>query len=166
MQQGDGHQVDVHYTRALVHSAVRAFYWRTLRQRFGWPGLLAFVVGTSALGFLILAGDRSRVVGFASACLLVCALILAWGYLAHFRNTAARFERMAEPRARFVFRDGDLSIASDAGSATLPWSSVREVWVFPRFWLFLLSRSQFLTLPTAGIGEDVLAFVRSKAKVS
>jgi hypothetical protein len=73
---------------------------------------------------------------------------------------------MAEPRASFLFGDGEFSVTSDAGSATLPWSSVREVWVFPRFWLFLLSSSQFLTLPTDGIGEDVLAFVRSKAKVS
>jgi YcxB-like protein len=164
--QADGHQVEVRYTKALVHAAVRAFYWRTLRRRFGWPGLSAFAVSSGALGFLILAGDRSWVVGFTGACLLICALILAAGYLAHVRATTARFDRMAEPRARFAFRDGDFSVVSDAGSATLQWSAVREVWAFPQFWLFLLSRSQFLTLPTEGIAQDVLAFVRSKAKVS
>ncbi len=160
------HQVDVRYTQALARAAVRAFYWRTLRQRFGWSGFAAFIVSASALGFLVLAGDRSWVVGFTAACLLICALILAWGYVAHLRNTTARFERMAEPSARFVLRELDFTVSSDAGSATLPWSSVREVWAFPRFWLFLLSRSQFLTLPTEGVGDGVLAFVRSKTKVS
>ena len=159
------HQVDVHYTEALARAAVRAFYWRTLRQGIGWLGLAAFLVGASALGFLVLAGDRSWVVGFAGACLLIFVLIIGWGYVAHFRNTTARFKRMAEPRARFVFRDDDISITSDAASATLSWSSVREVWAFPGFWLFLLSKSQFFTFPTEGVGDDVLAFVRSKARV-
>ncbi len=160
------HQVDVRYTQALARAAVRAFYWRTLRQGFGWLGLVAFAVSASALGFLVLAGDRSWFVGFTGACLLIVVLIVAWGYVAHFRSTTARFKRLSEPSGRFVFRDADFTVTSDAGSATLPWTSVREVWAFPRFWLFLLSRSQFLTLPIEGIGDDVLAFVRGKAKVS
>jgi cbb3-type cytochrome oxidase subunit 3 len=160
------HQVDVRYSQVLVRAAVRAFYWRTLRQGIGWPGLLAFVVGSCALGFLILAGDRSWLVGFAGACFLIFLFIISWGYIAHLRNTTARFKRMSEPQARFVFSDGDFSVTSDAGSATLPWASVREVWVFPEFWLFLLSRAQFLTLPTAGLSDDVLTFVRSKTKAS
>jgi hypothetical protein len=160
------HEFDVRYTKALVHAAVRAFYWRTLRQRFGWPGLAALLISASALGFLLLAGDRSWVVGFAGACLILLVFILVWGYGAHLLGSTARFKRMAEPQARFVFREGDVSISSDAGAATLPWSSVREVWAFPRFWLLLLSRSQFITLPIEGIGEDALAFVRSKTKVS
>jgi hypothetical protein len=160
------HEVEVRYTELLVRAAVRAFYWRALRQRFGWSGLAAFVISASALTFLVIGGDRSWVVGFTAACLLICAFVIAWGYIAHVRNTTARFRRMTDPTARFVFRDSDLSITSDLGSATLLWSSVREVWAFPGFWLFLLSRSQFMTLPIAGIGDDVLTFVRRKTKVS
>jgi hypothetical protein len=160
------YEVDVRYTEPLARAAVRAFYWRTLRERFGWPGLLAFVGGSSALAFLIFAGDRSWVVGFAGACILICAFILARGYVAHFRNTTARFRRMTDPRAQFVFRDADFTITSDAGSATLRWSSVREIWAFPMFWLVLLSRSQFMTFPIEGVGDEVLSFIRSKAKVT
>jgi hypothetical protein len=160
------HEVEVRYTEPLVRAAVRAFYWRTLGERFGWPGLLAFVGGSSALAFLIFAGDRSWVVGFAGACFLICAFILVWGYIAHFRNTAARFRRMSNPQGHFIFRDDDFTIASDAGSATLRWSSVREVWAFPKFWLVLLSRSQFVTFPIEGVSDEVLRFIRGKAKVS
>ena len=35
------HQVDVRYSEDLARAAVRAFYWRTLEQRFGWSGALA-----------------------------------------------------------------------------------------------------------------------------
>ena len=65
-----------------------------------------------------------------------------------------------------MLRENDLTVSSDQGSATLPWSSVREVWAFPRFWLILLSRAQFITLPLGGVPDDTLAFVRSKTKVS
>jgi hypothetical protein len=160
------HQIDVRYTEPLVRAAVNAFFWRTLRRRFGLSGVFALVVTLIALGFLVLGGDRSWVVGFAGACVLFVVLVFAAGYIAHYRNTTGRLERMARPEARFVFTDADLSVTSDVGSASLAWSSVREVWAFPKFWLFLLSRSQFLTLPIEGAGEDVLALIRSKTTVS
>ena len=160
------HQVDVCYSEALAREAVRAFYWRTLRERFGWSGALAFIVSLAALTFLVLAGDRSWFVGAVGACLLIVVLILVLGYAAHYRNATQRFRRMADPVARFVFAERDFSISSELGSATLAWSSVREVWAFPRFWLILLSRSHFVTLPLEGIGEDLQSFVRGKVQVS
>lgn len=160
------HQIDVRYTEPLVRAAVNAFFWRTLKRRFGWSGVFALVVTLIALGFLVLGGDRSWVVGFAGACLLFVLLIVAAGYIAHNRNATRRLKRMARPEARFVFTDRDFSITSEFGSASLAWSSVREVWVVPKFWLFLLSRSQFLTLPIEGVDKDFLALIRSKTTVS
>jgi YcxB-like protein len=160
------HQVDVRYSEALVRQAVRAFYWRTLRERFGWPGILAFIVSLAALVFLVLGGDRSWIVGAVGACLLFVVLVFLAGYIAHHRNTVGRLRRMTNPQARLVFSDRDVSISSELGSATMLWDAVREVWAFPGFWLFLLSRSSFFTFPTEGVAEDVLAFVRSKTRVS
>lgn len=160
------HQVDVRYTEPLVRAAVNAFFRRTLQRRFGWSGLAALVVTLLALGFLVLGGDRSWVIGFIGACLFFVVLTFAVGYAAHYRNATARLERMSKPEARFTFSDQDFSIASELGTASLAWSSVREVWAFPKFWLILLSRSQFLTLPIEGASEDVLALIRSKTNVS
>lgn len=160
------HQIDVRYTELLVREAVNAFFWRTLRRRFGWSGAVALVVTLIAFGVLVLGGDRSWVVGFSGAAILFVLLIFLFGYIAHYRNATGRLKRMARLEARFVFTEQDFSITSDLGSGSLSWSSVREVWAFPRFWLFLLSKSQFLTLPIEGVGEDVRALIRSKADVS
>jgi hypothetical protein len=160
------HQVDVRYTEPLVREAVNAFFWRTLRRRFGWPGWVALAATVAVFCFLVVSGDRSWLVGFMGAAILCVLLIFAMGYIAHTRNTTRRFARMAEPKARFVFTDRDVAIASDAGATTLAWSSVREVWAFPKFWLFLLSKSQFVTLPIEGVGEDVRTLIRSKVNVS
>lgn len=160
------HQVDVRYTEPLVRAAVNAFFWRILQRRFGWSGLTALVVALLALGFLVLGGDRSWVIGFTGACLLFVVLIFAVSYTAHYRNATARLKRMSKPEARFTFSDRDFSIASELGTASLTWSSVREVWAFPTFWLILLSRSQFLTLPIEHVGGDILALIRRKTSVS
>jgi hypothetical protein len=160
------HQVHVRYSEALARAAVRAFYWRTLSRGLGLLGLLGFAMSLANLGFLILAGDRSWLVGFVGATLFFLLLLVPVGYIIHYRNAVRRYRRMTNPQAQFMFADSDLSIASELGSATLLWDAVREVWAFPRFWLILLSRSSFLTLPTEGVGEDVLAFVRSKTRVS
>lgn len=160
------HRVEVRYTEPLVREAVNAFYWRTLRRRFGASGAIALVVTLIAFGVLVLDGDRSWVVGFTGACLLLVLLIFLAGYIAHYRSATGRLARMSSPEARFEFSAQGFAIASELGSASLTWSSVREIWAFPRFWLFLLSRSQFVTLPIEGVGEDVREFIRGEARVS
>ena len=102
------HQADVQYSERLAREAVRAFYWRTLRRRFGWSGAVAFLISLAALVFLVVAGDRSWFVGFVGACLLFVVLILSIGYIAHRRNTTARFRRMTDPKARLVFSEKEL----------------------------------------------------------
>lgn len=160
------HQVDVRYSEALVRAVARAFYWRTLTRGYGLLGLLGFAMSLANLYFLLLAGDRSWLVGFVGATLLFLLLLMTVGYIIHHRNLVRRSRRMTNPQTRFVFSDKDLSFASELGSATLSWDVVREVWAFPRFWLIMLSRSSFLIVPTEGVAEDVLAFVRSKTRVS
>lgn len=160
------HQVDVRYTRPLVLAAVNAFYRRTLLRRFGWSGWASLAVTLSALAFLTLRGIRSWVVGFIGAGILFIVLIFAAGYIAHYRNTTGRFDRMSQPEARFVFSDDGFTITSDQSTSTLSWASVREVWAFPDFWLILLSQAQFLTLPIEGVSEDIKTFIASKTTVS
>jgi hypothetical protein len=85
---------------------------------------------------------------FSGAGILFVLLIFLVGYIAHYRHATGRLKRMRTPEARFVFTERDFTITSDLGSGSLAWSSVREVWAFPRFWLFLLSKSQSSRCPS------------------
>jgi YcxB-like protein len=158
------HEVDVRYTKALVHAAVRAFYWRTLGRAY-WLAL-ALSIPVALFVSLLLEGNRSWLVGALGAFLLSFLVYLLVLYQAHHRNTVGAFRRLGKPQGRFVFSDSGVAISSDVGSANVPWSAIQCVWTFPRFWLFLTSPSSFFTLPTDGVGEDTLAFIRSKTKIS
>jgi hypothetical protein len=158
------HEVEVRYTEALARDAVRAFYWRTLSRAYGW--LFVLVIPATLVVSLLLEGDRSWLVGALGALLLSLLAYLVAVYRAHYRNTVGAFRRLATPLGRFVFSDSGVSIASDAGTATLPWTAIERVWAFPEFWLFLMSSSSFFTFPIDGVGEDVLAFIRGKVRVT
>ena len=69
---------------------------------------------------------------------------------------------MQVPMARFTLNDAELSMASELGSATIPWPLIVEIWEFPGLWLLLLSRSYFVTLPTDGVPAPALEFMRAK----
>ena len=96
---------------------------------------------------------------------LVPAGVLAV-YAAHWRSTVGRIRRMQVPMSRFTLNDMELSVASELGTATIPWALIVEVWEFPELWLLLLSKSYFVTLPTDGVPASALAFIRGKVKAA
>jgi len=71
---------------------------------------------------------------------------------------------MQAPMARFKLSEIDIAVASELGSATIPWSLVVEIWEYPELWLLLLSKSYFVTLPTQGVPIAALEFLRAKVR--
>ncbi len=69
---------------------------------------------------------------------------------------------MRLPEATFSYSEEQFTFTSEHGSATFPWSSITEVWRYPRFWLILFSRSQFSTLPLDCLDAETQAFIMRK----
>ena len=101
-------------------------------------------------------------VGFLIATVLFVGVFLAVVYVSHLRNTMGRFRQMRTPEATFGYDEQQFTITSELGSTTMPWSAITEVWRFPRFWLLLFSRSQFVTLPLDCLDEQARAFITRK----
>ncbi len=123
----------------------------------GYCVALAVVAGS--LGFLWWSGDRTWLVGALGTALAFGTIFAAALYVVQLRGTLARFRAMGAPVATLALGDASFTVASGAGSATLQWSTVTEVWRFPGFWLLVFTRSQFVTLPLAGIPPDAQAFI-------
>jgi hypothetical protein len=137
---------------------------RRVRELFDLKFCIAALLLTGYLCWLVWNGDRSWWVGFLAAIIvLVPAGVLA-AYAAHWHHTVGRIRQMQVPMARFTLNESEIAVASEVGSATIPWSLIVEIWEFPEFWLLLLSKSYFVTLPTDGVSASALEFLRDKVR--
>lgn len=152
------HRATLRYDRTLIRHAVASFCWRVVGQRY----VVALALVAAPLVFLIRGGNASWLVGvLASVVALGIAFPVAL-YATHYRNALRRLDAMGAPLGTLEASDASLSLSSGAGTATLPWSAVSEVWRFDTYWLVLLSKSQFVTLPLAGLSPEAAEFIRAR----
>jgi len=149
------YETELTYTVPLLRKAVFAYWKRSVGV--GLPIALALVA--AYLIYLLTRGDRSWIVGALSAVIVMgvtCVLVL---FLVHYRNVFRKLRDLGPPRARLVAEDRAFTVESDIGISTFHWSSIKEVWRFPTFWLLLFSKAQFMTLPITCLTPDMSAFV-------
>ncbi|MBB6482785.1 YcxB family protein [Rhizobium lusitanum] len=150
--------IKVTYTEDIVRDAVRTFVWR--RGIFGKKRL--WVAEVVMIALLLWNGDRGWVAAIMLVIILLPPAMIAVMWVAHHRNTVGKFHRMRTPRAELTFRDEGLDVVSDLGSATIPWSTVTEIWERPAYWMIFIGPNQFFTLPLQTLSPADRDFLRSK----
>jgi YcxB-like protein len=148
-------QTTLVYTKPLLKSAVLCFWWRVVGVKY----LIAIGFVAAGLIYGITTGNKSWFIGALASFLFFAIAIIVALYFVHYYNVFAKFKAMGEPSATCILDEHTLFFASGAGSATLPWSSVTEVWRFTDCWLLLYSKSQFSTLPVANLSPEMQAFI-------
>ena len=150
----------LHYSESLIRKAVRSFWWRAT----GWRFFIASALVLSSLVYSISTDDRSWRVGVTTSVLCLGLIFATALYMVHYRGAITRFRRMKSPVATFEVGDDRFRVSSDVGSSELSWSTVTEIWQFPDFWLLVLSRSQFITLPLADLDSDARKSILDRVK--
>jgi hypothetical protein len=152
----------VTYSAAIIRRAVGHFWWRTV----GWKMLVSLALTISSLALLLLAGDRSWLVGALGTVSAVSLAFLVAFYIVRYRHGIERLTAMGDPTAELVASQATLSIRSGVGSADLHWPSIIGIWRFPEVWLLMVSRRQYITLPTGQLAPDFLGFVQERVESS
>jgi YcxB-like protein len=156
------HEVILDYNEHLLRQAVLRFWWRLIGARF----VIALVVMAAGLAWLVSHGDRSWFVGVLATGLTLSVAFIFLIYFVHYRSAMRKFKNMGEPKGTLTVSETSLTISSGAGSSTIPWSAVTELWQFPAFWLMFFSKSQFVTLPLADFTPEAKAFVLERLKTA
>lgn len=153
-------QFKLHYSEALIRSAVWAF-WRRVT---GWRYFVAIALVLGSFIYSVSSGDRSWRVGMSASILCLAVIFAVALYVIHYRGAITRFRRMELPEATFEAGDDRFRVTSDVGSSELSWSTIIEIWQFPEFWLLFLSRAQFITLPLADLDTEARDLILNRAK--
>ena len=149
--------VTLHYSPDLVRMSVFAY----LRRGFGTSGFIAFAVLFAAAILFALTDPGSWLAGVASGVVAVIILLFFGLYFLHYRHGMAKLARMQQPQAVLQLTDLELTASSQAGSFSAPWSTFTDLWRFSDFWLLILGRGKFMTLPLADLTEEAQSFIES-----
>ncbi len=150
------------YDKALLRRAVFGFWRRTVGIGF----VIVLAVVAASLGFLLLQGERSWVVGVLAAVLVfACAALIAL-FVVHYRNAMQKLRDMGTPQAMLMVDESSFTVTSEIGSATLHWAAIQEIWRFDDYWLLLLSKAQFITLPLSCVSAEMQTFINARVQAS
>lgn len=155
-------QTTLRYSEPLLRAAVRAFCLRAVVRGLGLRFFVVLAIVIACVTALLAQGARGWAVPFMISALLFAALFITTIYIAHLRNTVGTFRRMRRPEGTLSFDEEQFTLASELGTAILPWSAVTEVWRYPRFWLLLFARNQFATLPVECLDQEAQDFITRK----
>ncbi len=150
--------VTLHYSPALVRRSVFAY----LRRGFGTGSLVALAGLAAAAVFLVVTEPGSWLAGAVSGAVAVLILLLFGLYLFHYRQGMAKLARMQQPHAVLQLTESELIASSQAGSFSAPWSTFTGLWRFTDFWLLIIGKGQFMTLPLADLTEEAQTFIASR----
>ena len=154
------HEATLIYSESLLREAVFGFWRRSIGMGF----ILMLVALAVVLGVLVALGAPLWIIVTLAVLLVLAAAVAVALYIGYYRNSLRKFRTMNTPRATFRADESSFTMTSDAGTTTLQWSAVKELWQFPSVWLLLYSKTQFSTLPLACIPPEIQAFVRERVR--
>ena len=154
------HEATLIYSESLLREAVFGFWRRSIGMGF----ILMLVALVVVLGVLVALGAPVWIIVTLAVLLVLAAAVAVALYIGYYRNSLRKFRTMSTPRATFRADESSFTMTSDAGTTTLQWSAVKELWQFPSVWLLLYSKTQFSTLPLACLPPDIQAFVQERVR--
>ncbi len=154
------------YSPSLVRRATFAY----LRRGFGTGGIVAFAFLVVLAAVVVTLDPWSWLAGAFAGATVVVGMLLAGLYLVHYRQAMAKLNRMGAPHAVLELTPTDLRVTSGAGSFSAPWHSFSGLWRFKDFWLLIIGKGQFMTLPLADLSSEaqelILAHVGSRTPMN
>jgi YcxB-like protein len=148
------------YTEQLVRKSVARFVGRTI----GWGFAAALVVTGLSVFWMVARGERSWVVGVFGAIFAIGMIVPIAAYFVQLNATVAKFHALDGKPVRFESDDGTFSIYSAAGSSTLPWSAITELWQYDDSWILQIAKGGFATFPLEGVPIDARTYVQDRVR--
>jgi hypothetical protein len=149
------YEAKLNFDMSLLREALHGYWWRAVTGRL----LLAVVVSIFFLAYLWFKGERSWFIGAAGTIVVIGVGMIVGVYFVHSANMKRKLRDMGAPEASFSVTESSFTVSSGAGSATMPWSSVIDVLKLQRCWLLSFSKAQFITVPLAGVSEEMRSFI-------
>jgi hypothetical protein len=143
----------------VAQAAASAYFWRMLRTRRLWWLVSCAIFFSLTMALLLYYGGPGWAVGIF---LFLLAMTLAYVpvfYFAHRKAATTLVLRSSKRRVRIT--TSDMTITSELGSITLPWTQFCSVWEYPDFIIFVIGQFSYLWLPRQAVPANAMTIVQT-----
>lgn len=141
----------ISFTEPLVRSAARRGVLRMLGTLF----YVAIVLLAISVTFSLIRGDLGWFFGMTATVLGIAIAVPIAAIRAHTRVAVEKYRALDGGAATIDLSDGRLRVVSKIGSLDMPLSTVKTVWRYPDYWIFVAKRGILMTVPVRGLTVDI-----------
>ncbi|HPF58702.1 MAG TPA: YcxB family protein [Candidatus Competibacteraceae bacterium] len=155
-------EFEITYSEPQVRRAVRAFYGFILKRELDWKLYLA--LGLVITGLILRSrGDRIGWFEWSLCGVLVSGtLFFFMMYRVHLQQSLERLYQMQTRIVRFHAQDDSLTVASDLGSSTVPWSTFTSMLDRPDCLILGVRKTAMIMIPKPEVDTAALDFIRTR----
>jgi ABC-type transport system involved in cytochrome bd biosynthesis fused ATPase/permease subunit len=151
------YQFTIQFTEEHIKYACRKFFVRFVGIIFPVVCLLVATVAVLRMA----SGEADLLSGvFLTVAVLGMVFVVAAYFqrcahsLSHFRKTG---KTVSYELSEELFK-----AKSDLGATEVKWEAFKAIWTFPKVWLLMFDKANYLTLPADQISSDIKEFLKRK----
>ena len=156
------HEFEVRYSEALIRRTTWTYFRMSVGRALKWSGWLMLTGLLAVWCWLLIDRVTGVMVWMIPAVIGTAALFLVTAWKVHIDHSLERLSRMKSPVVRVVADDENLSMSSDFGSSTTPWTAFTEWMDGPEAIYLKAGRGSLINLPIDGVDARALQFIRDR----
>jgi len=151
------HQFTIQFTEEHVKYACRKFFARFIGV--GFPIACLLVAGVAILRMA--SGKTDLLAGVFLTVAVVGMVFVVAAYFQRRAHSLSHFRQTGET-VSYELSEDFFKANSSLGSIEMKWESFKAIWTFPKVWLLMFDKANYLTLPADQISGDIKDFLKRK----
>jgi hypothetical protein len=151
------YQFTIQFTEEHIKYACRKFFGRYIG--IGLP--IACLLVVIAFAQRLYVGKLDMLAGCYLVVVIMGVGIFLSAYLQRRSWLLTQFRKMGSA-VSYELSEEFFKAKSGLGSTEMKWDAFKAIWVFPKVWLLMFDKANYLTLPADQVSNDAKEFLKQK----
>jgi hypothetical protein len=151
------YQFTIQFSEEHIKYACGKFFARFVG--IGFP-IVCLIVAAVAIVRMV-SGEPDLLAGIFLTISVLGIIFIAVAYFQRRAHSLSHFRKTGKT-VSYELSEEFFKAKSDLGSTEVKWESFKAIWTFPKVWLLMFDRANYLTLPVDQISNDVKEFLKRK----
>ena len=151
------HQFTIQFTEEHIKYACCKFFVRFVGIVFPVVCLLVAAVAVLRMA----SGETDLLAGVFLTVAVVGMVFVVVAYFQRRAHSLSHFRKTGKT-VSYELTEELFKAKSDLGATEVKWEAFKAIWTFPKAWLLMFDKANYLTLPADQISGDIKEFLKRK----